>query len=94
MNDVDELICKAEADTQVENKCMDNQGGKRRGMEWEIGIDIFTLCVLCVSVCVRVHARVCVHSAVSNPATPGLQPTRLLCLWNFPDNFTTVQIIF
>ena len=61
MNDVDELICKAEADTQIENKCMDNQGGKRRGMEWEIGIDIFTLCVcVCVCVCVRACARACV----------------------------------
>ena len=72
---------------------MDNQGGKRRGMEWEIGVDLFTLCV-CVCVCARAHARACVHSAVSNSATPGLQPTRLLCLWNFPDNLTIVQIIF
>ena len=69
MNDVDELICKAEADTQVENKCMDNQGGKRRGMEWEIGIDIFTLCV-CVCLCACVCTRVCVCTQLC----PTLQP--------------------
>ena len=31
---------------------MDNQGGKRGGMERELGIDTFTLCVC---VCVRAH---------------------------------------
>ena len=36
-------------DTDVENKHMDTKGGKRRGggggggMNWEIGIDIYTL---------------------------------------------------
>ena len=41
-----ELVCKAETETDVENKCMDTKGGKRRvggGMNWEIGIDIYTL---------------------------------------------------
>ena len=41
----DELVCKAE----IENKHMDTKGGKRgvggcgSGMNWEIGIDIYTL---------------------------------------------------
>ena len=35
-------------DTDVENKCMDTNGGKQSrecgdGMNWEIGIDIYTL---------------------------------------------------
>ena len=37
-------------DTDVENKCMDTKGGKRQGggggggvMNWEIGIDVYTL---------------------------------------------------
>ena len=39
-------------DTDVENKCMDTKGGKRQGggggsgdggMNWETGIDIYTL---------------------------------------------------
>ena len=32
-------------DIDVENKCMDTKGGKRGvgGMNWEIGIDIYTL---------------------------------------------------
>ena len=30
-------------DTDVENKRMDTKGGKLGGMNWEIGIDIYTL---------------------------------------------------
>ena len=30
-------------DADVENKGMDTEGGKWRGMNWEIGIDIYTL---------------------------------------------------
>ena len=37
-------------DTDIENKRMDIKGGKRGGgMNWEIGIDIDTLLILCVS---------------------------------------------
>ena len=43
----DELICKAEIDTDVENKqCMDIEEGRRGGMNWEIGSDIYIL--LCI----------------------------------------------
>ena len=33
-------------DTDIENKCMDTQGGRRGGTNWEIGVDITTL--LCI----------------------------------------------
>ena len=33
-------------DTDVENKLMDTKGGRRGRMNWEIGIDIYTL--LCI----------------------------------------------
>ena len=48
-NGTDEQVCKAEIDnTEVENKCMDTKGVKRGGwvggaMNWEIGIDMYTL---------------------------------------------------
>ena len=50
----DESICKAETDTEVENKCMDikwGQGRERLGeINWEIGIDIYILLMLCILV--------------------------------------------
>ena len=33
-------------DTDVENNLMDTKGGRRGGMNWEIGIDMYTL--LCI----------------------------------------------
>ena len=43
-------MCRAEIETDVENKRMDTKGGKWQwgsdgggGMNWEIGIDIYTL---------------------------------------------------
>ena len=47
-NGTDELVCKAEMETRVENKLMDTKGesgggGRGGGMNWEIGIDIYTL---------------------------------------------------
>ena len=46
-NGTDEPVCKAEIETDVENKRMDIKGGKQGGgggvMNWEIGIDIYTL---------------------------------------------------
>ena len=47
-NGTDELVCRAEIDIDVENKRMDTKGGKWRGggggvMNWEVGIDIYTL---------------------------------------------------
>ena len=43
-NGTDDPVCKAEIDTDVENKHMDTKGGKRgQGMNSEIGIDIYTL---------------------------------------------------
>ena len=42
---IDDLIYKAEIrDTDLENKHMDMVGG----MNWEIGIDIYTLFILCI----------------------------------------------
>ena len=41
------MVCKAEIETHVENKRMDTKGGKQGwgggGMNWEVGIDIYTL---------------------------------------------------
>ena len=42
----DELICKVEIETDIENKCMDTKKGRLGGMDREIGIDIYTL--LCI----------------------------------------------
>ena len=39
-NSTDALICKAEIVTDVENKLTVTKGGWRRGVNWEIGIDI------------------------------------------------------
>ena len=45
-NGIDDLIYTAEiGDTGVENECMDTKG-KRRGLNWELGIDIYTLLIL------------------------------------------------
>ena len=33
-------------DTNVENKCMDIKGGKLGGMNWETGIDTYT--IICI----------------------------------------------
>ena len=42
---MDELICKAEIEKDVENKCMDIKRGKGR-TKWETWIDIYTrLCI-------------------------------------------------
>ena len=35
-------------DTDVENKHKNTKGGKWGGMNWEIGIDIYTLLILCI----------------------------------------------
>ena len=43
------LIYKEEKrDTDVENKCMNSKGKERDGMNWEIGIDIYTSLTQCV----------------------------------------------
>ena len=34
-------------DTDVQNKCMDTKKERRDGMSWEIGLDIYTLLMLC-----------------------------------------------
>ena len=38
-----DLICKAETDTDAENQSMDTKGGRDSGMDWETGIDKYTL---------------------------------------------------
>ena len=45
-NGIDDLICKAEIETDAE-KTYGYQGGKG-GMNWEIGTDIYTLLILCI----------------------------------------------
>ena len=40
------LFTSRNRDTDIENGCMDTRGGRRGGMNWEIGIDIYTL--LCI----------------------------------------------
>ena len=47
-NGTDEPVCRAEKDTEVENKHMDIKGGSGwggvgGGMNWAIGIDTYTL---------------------------------------------------
>ena len=44
-NGTDDLICKAERDTNIENKCLDSKVGRRGGRNWEIGTDIYTPCM-------------------------------------------------
>ena len=45
----DEPVCRAEVETDLENKCMDTKGGKPRWggdggvLNWVIGIDMYTL---------------------------------------------------
>ena len=45
-NVIDDLICKAEVEIQTENKRMNTKGEREHGMNWETGIDIYTL--LCI----------------------------------------------
>ena len=35
-------------DRDVENKCMDTKGEGEGGRNWEIGIDTYTLLILCI----------------------------------------------
>ena len=87
---MDELICKAEIETQIiENKHMDPIEGRGRGgeMNWGIWIDIYTLLmkVKCERVSHSVELTLC------NSLQPhGLEPTRLLCPWNSPGKNTGV----
>ena len=39
---MDELIRKAE----IQDKCMDTKWGRRDGMDWKIGTDMYTLLIL------------------------------------------------
>ena len=46
---LDDLICTAEMETEIENKHMDIMGeGVGGGMSWEIVIDIYTLLIPCM----------------------------------------------
>ena len=46
---LDDLICTAEMETEIENKHMDIKGeGVGGGMSWEIVIDIYTLLIPCM----------------------------------------------
>ena len=42
-NSTDELICKAEIETQMWRTNMDTKDGSGGGMNWEAGINIYTL---------------------------------------------------
>ena len=48
-NGTNELICKAETESQMQkiNLWIPREEG-RGGMNWEIGIDIYTLLILCI----------------------------------------------
>ena len=39
-----------EAKIQTHNKCMDTKGGRGDGMNWELGIGIYTVLILCVNI--------------------------------------------
>lgn len=43
-----QTVCKAETETQVENKRMDTKVGNGSEMNWETGTDICTLLILCI----------------------------------------------
>lgn len=47
---MDDLNYKAEVETQIQrtNMWMDTKGEKRGWMNWEIGIDMYTLLILCI----------------------------------------------
>ena len=47
-NGTEEAVCKAEIETQVENKRMDTRGGKGSEKNWETGTDIYTQLILCI----------------------------------------------
>ena len=47
-NGIHDLICKAEIDTDVQNKHMDTKGEMGAGINWEIEIDVYTLLILCI----------------------------------------------
>ena len=42
-NDTNELIYKRETESDIENKLMVTRGERGKGINWEIGIDIYTL---------------------------------------------------
>ena len=42
-NGVDEPICRAGIETDMENRLMDTEGEEKGGMIWESSIDIYTL---------------------------------------------------
>ena len=43
-----DLIYRAGIDTDMENKCMDTKAGGRGGINWEMGVDTFTLLCVCL----------------------------------------------
>ena len=48
-NGKDDLICKAEMETEIENKHTDTKGeGVGGGMSWEVVIDVCTLLMPCM----------------------------------------------
>ena len=48
-NGKNDLICKVERDKDIKNKHLDNKVGREwGGMNWEIGIDTYTLSILCI----------------------------------------------
>ena len=44
---IDDLIYRAERETDVENQCMDTKGERGCGVNWEIGTDMYTPLILC-----------------------------------------------
>ena len=45
---MDDLNYKAELETQIQRTNMDTKGEKRGWMNWEMGIDMHTLLILCI----------------------------------------------
>ena len=45
---IDDLIYKAEIETRRREQMYGYQGGKGSGINWDIGIDIYTLLILCI----------------------------------------------
>ena len=42
------ILTAKQRDTDIENKTMDTRGNVGGGMNWEIGVDMYTVLILCI----------------------------------------------
>ena len=65
--DIEDLVCKAEIETQTQKTNAWISGGKGGGMNWEIGIDIYTLLILCIK---QINSENMLHSTGNSTQCP------------------------